>query len=204
MKRRVRVGIVGFGGAGMAQFAHFNGIPDSEVVAIYDPKPGGLSRAERFSNGTLITDSFDKFMRSDINAISVCSPDSTHADYILSAFEAGKHVVCEKPLSDSLDACRRILAAEAASKNVIAAVQHQMRFLPVHIKMKEMVTSGRLGQVCYAEGYYVHNLTRRASMYDDWRFTDVATPLVYSGCHFVDLLRWLLDAEVDEVSGMAN
>jgi predicted dehydrogenase len=50
----------------------------------------------------------------------------------------------------------------------------------------------------------VHNLVGRASQFDTWRFEDEATPLVYSGCHFVDLLRWLLDDEAVEVMGMAN
>jgi predicted dehydrogenase len=188
----------------MAQFGHFSSMPDSQVIAIYDPKPNGISRARSVAPAALATDSFEKFMASGVNTVAVCSPDSTHADYVVAAIEAGMHVVCEKPLTDSLDGCRRILIAEARADGVVAAVQHQMRFLPVHIGMKRLVKSGRLGRISYIEGYYVHNLTQRASLYDDWRFTDNATPLVYSGCHFVDLLRWLLEDEVEEVTGMAN
>jgi predicted dehydrogenase len=79
-----------------------------------------------------------------------------------------------------------------------------MRFLPVHLAMRDIIDRGELGAIAYIEGYYVHNLTERASLYDCWRFQDNATPLVYSGCHFVDLLRWLLFDEVVEVVGMAN
>jgi predicted dehydrogenase len=204
MDAALKVGIVGFGGAGIAQFGHFSNMRESQVVTIFDPKENGIKRARKIAPAVLATDNFEEFMTSGINTIAICSPDKTHADYVVAAIEAGKHVVCEKPLTDSLDACRRILSAEAKAKGVVAAVQHQMRFLPVHVEMKRLIESGRLGRICYVEGYYVHNLTRRAYLYDNWRFTDNATPLVYSGCHFVDLLRWLLQDEVEEVTGMAN
>jgi predicted dehydrogenase len=200
----LKVGIIGFGGAGMAQLGHFNNIAGSEVLAIYDPKPGGIARARSAAPHAKATGNLDEFLSLGINTVAVCSPDNTHADYIVAAIEAGKHVVCEKPLADSMEGCRKVLAAEAKSRGVVAAVQHQMRFLPVHVEMKRIIDSGRLGTISYIEGYYVHNLTSRAYLYDDWRSTDNATPLVYSGCHFVDLLRWLLNDEVEEVMAMSN
>jgi predicted dehydrogenase len=200
----LRVGIVGFGGAGIAQYLHFTSIPGSRVVGIFDPKSTGRARAKSLAPHVELPHSFAELLASDINVVAVCSPDRTHADYVVGALEAGKHVICEKPLTDSLEGCRRILQAEAAAKGVVGAVQHQMRYLPVHREMKQLIKSGSMGRIGYIEGYYVHNLTHRAFLYDDWRQTDNATPLVYSGCHFVDLLRWLLDDEVEEVMGMAN
>lgn len=204
MSVELTVGIVGFGGAGIAQLEHFNNIRNSRVVAIFDPHKSAIKRAGSVAPRVLATDNFDEFMASGINTIAVCSPDRTHAEYVVAALQAGKHVVCEKPLTDSLDGCSRMLKAEARAKSVVAAVQHQMRFLPVHVEMRRLIKSGKLGKISYIEGYYVHNLTSRAYLYDNWRFTDNATPLVYSGCHFVDLLRWLLQDEVEEVTGMSN
>lgn len=200
----LKVGIIGFGGAGMAQLWHFNQMSGCHVVAIYDPKPQGLDRAKLRAPGALATHDFNAFMASGINTVAVCSPDGTHADYVVAAIEAGLHVISEKPLTDSVDGYRRVLRAEAGNRGVVAAVQHQMRCLPVHVEMKRLIRSGNLGRISYLEGYYVHNLTERAFLYDNWRATDNATPLVYSGCHFVDLLRWLIDDEVEEVMGMAN
>lgn len=202
--KEIRIGIVGFGGAGMAEYSHFSKMPGCRVTAVYDPKPGGVQRAIDTDHSMFATSDFRQFMESEIDAIAVCSPDSSHADYLITALQSGRHVVVEKPLTDSLDGCRRILAAEANAKGLVAAVQHQMRFLPVHLGMKEIIEKRELGRISYIEGYYVHNLTERASRYDDWRFKENATPLVYSGCHFVDLLRWLLNDEVEEVMGMAN
>jgi len=198
-----KVGIVGFGGAGIAEFQHFNAL-GCEVRAVFDPKPAGRARATALSQTILTTDDFDVFLDSGIEVVAICSPDRTHAEYYVQSIRAGKHTISEKPLTDSIDGCRRILDAVREMPQCVAAVQHQMRFLPVHLEMKKLVQSGTLGRLSYLEGTYIHNLTARASLYDLWRFEDNATPLVYSGCHFVDLLRWLLDDEVVEVTGMAN
>jgi predicted dehydrogenase len=204
MNKRLTVGIVGFGGAGLAHYKHFSSIEEVKVKSVYDPNEEGLNRATTISKDLFITNSFNAFLQSDIDIVSICSPDKTHADYIIRSLEAGKHTLCEKPLTDSLDGCKRILLAEKKSSGCVAAVLHQMRFLPAHLKMKQIIKNGGLGRLCYIEGYYVHNLTERAVLYDKWRFEDRATPLVYSGCHFVDLLRWLLDEEAVDVVAMAN
>ncbi len=199
----LKIGIVGFGGAGMAQYGHFYSL-GCPVTAVFDPHAAGQQRARNFSGGMLVTGDFDQFLAADLDAVSICSPDRTHADYYARSLRAGKHTIAEKPLTDSLDGCREILAAMRERPDCVAATQHQMRFLPVHLEMRRLLQARQLGQLSYLEGYYIHNLTQRASLYDRWRFEDNATPLIYSGCHFVDLLRWLLDDEVVEVSGMAN
>src|SRR5439155_26498589 len=71
-------------------------------------------------------------------------------------------------------------------------------------KVHGAIRSGALGRLSYLEGYYVHNLTRRAFANDLSRRSDNATPLVYSGCHFVDLLRWFAGADIVEVFAAAN
>ncbi|NJK81323.1 MAG: Gfo/Idh/MocA family oxidoreductase [Chloroflexaceae bacterium] len=200
----LKVGFVGFGGAALAQYRAFHLLDGCRVTAVYDPRPGGRTRARNLSPTLFITDDFDAFLNSGIDIVSVCSPDRTHAEYMARSLAAGKHVISEKPLTDALEGCQTILHAEQQAPDCVAAVQHQMRFLPIHQEMKRIIRRGELGKISYIEGYYVHNLTTRANAYDTWRFEDNATPLVYSGCHFVDLLRWLLDDEVVEVAGMAN
>jgi predicted dehydrogenase len=201
----LRVGIVGFGGAGMAHAWYFNRVPGCRVTAVFDPNVGGLARAraDKHNDGWALFDDLEGFLESDIDVVSVCAPDSTHATYIVAALEHGKHVICEKPLASSLEDCRRILQAVERSDRV-AAVLHQMRFIPLYRKVKGILESGELGNAFYLEGAYVHDLTSRASQFDDWRFRENATPLVYSGCHFVDLLRWFANEEAVEVSGFAN
>lgn len=198
-----RIGIVGFGGAGMALYKHFNNFPECSVTSIFDVKEKAFERARSFSNELLITNEFNEFINS-IDIVIISSPDSTHADYLSRSVKAGKHVLCEKPLTDSVEGMRLILDAIKENPQVIVGVQHQMRCLPIHREIKKILENNILGKVGYIEGYYVHNLTERAFENDTWRLDEKVTPLIYSGIHFVDLLRWLMDDEIVEVCGMSN
>ena len=112
---QLRVGIVGFGGAGMAQFGHFKRMEGCEVRAVLDTKPNGLERAAKLDSHLCLVDDWETFLSTGINTVAICSPDQTHAEYIIKAVSAGLHTVCEKPLCDSLDSCEKILAAASAN-----------------------------------------------------------------------------------------
>ncbi len=198
-----KVGIVGFGGAGMALYQHFNDFNECNVVSIFDIKENAFERARSISDQLFLTNDFEVFLKS-IDIVIISSPDSTHADYLAQSVRAGKHVLCEKPLTDSVEGMRLILEAIKENPQVVVGVQHQMRCLPIHTEVKKLLLKNELGKVGYIEGYYVHNLTTRAFENDTWRFDEKVTPLIYSGIHFIDVLRWMMDDEIVEVSGMAN
>jgi predicted dehydrogenase len=199
----MRIGIIGFGGAGRAHYSYFSCIPGCTVTKVYDPKPAGLQRAAAMIPGVTCCDSLEEFWK-DLDAVTVCSPDSTHADYIVGAIDHGLPVLCEKPLTDSLEGIRKIVAAAAKAKTTVA-VLHQMRHTHMNEAARNLISSGELGAISLMEGYYVHNLVTRSWLYDDWRRTDNATPMVYAGCHFVDLLRWYAGGkQMVEVYAAAN
>jgi len=198
----LKIGIIGFGGAGAAHAAYFACLPGCVVTKIHDPKPERLDNAKEHFSHVDRHATLDDFW-GDLDAVSICTPDSTHADYIVAALRQGLHVLCEKPLTDSVEGIRKIKTAAANSNRVVACL-HQMRFVPLFQKVKAVLNAKGLGAVSYMEGYYVHNLVHRAFVNDDWRRRDNATPLVYSGCHFVDLLRWFANEEITEVFAAAN
>ena len=202
MENKLRIGILGFGGAGTAHAGYFSCLPHCVVTKIFNPKFERLEHAKKLFPQAERHLTLDDFWR-DLDAVSICTPDATHADYIVAALAHGLHVLCEKPLTDSEAGIRKIKAAAAKSDRVVACL-HQMRFVPLFQKVKAVLQAKELGAVSYMEGYYVHNLTQRAFVNDDWRRRDNATPLVYSGCHFVDLLRWLANEDVVEVFAAAN
>lgn len=107
--------IIVFEGAGRALFRHFNSLDGCEARAVFDPRTDALNRARRFLSSILITEDLCKFLESDIDRVAVCSPDSPHAGHIAKSLEAGKHTVCEKPLTDVLEGCRKILQVEQDS-----------------------------------------------------------------------------------------
>lgn len=198
----LRVGILGFGGAGLAHASYFACVPDCRVTKVFDTKPAGLVRATALAPAVAVCADLERFWP-ELDAVSVCTPDATHAEYVVAALERGLHVLCEKPLTDSLDGLRKMLAAEARAGRTLA-VLHQMRFVPLHRAIKRAVSAGRLGALSYLEGYYVSDLTERAFAYDDSRRAGNSTPLVHAGCHFVDLLRWFAGSEIEEVWAASN
>jgi predicted dehydrogenase len=198
----LRIGIIGFGGAGQAHLRYFDCIPGCRVTKVLDPKPGGRDRARATGRAIEIHETAERFWP-DLDAVSVCSPDATHAEWIVQSLGRNLHTVCEKPLTDSVEGIRAIRRAAQHSTAVVAVV-HQMRFVPLHQKMRDAVRAGELGIVSYLEGYYVHDLRERAFVNDDWRRQMNATPMVYCGCHFVDLLRWISGEEVIEAFAAAN
>jgi predicted dehydrogenase len=199
----LRIGIIGFGGAGQAHVFYWSCVAGCRVTKIFDPKPTAAERAEGRGLSALFVADLERFWP-DLDAVVVCTPDSTHAGYIVAALGRGLHVLVEKPLCDSIEGLAAIQRAAAAAPAQVVAVVHQMRFVPLHQRVKALAGTGALGPLSYLEGYYVHDLTTRAFGNDRWRETDNATPLVYSGCHFVDLLRWFAGEEIVEVFAAAN
>jgi predicted dehydrogenase len=199
----MRVGIIGFGGSGQAHAFYWSCVAGCRVTKVFDPNPAAAARAAAHAPRAAFHTDLEPFW-SDLDAVVVCTPDSTHAGYVVAALERRLHVLVEKPLTDSLAGVRTIRRAAAAAPAQVVAVLHQMRFVPLHQRIQSLAASGALGDLSYLEGYYVHDLTSRAFETDRWRETDNATPLVYSGCHFVDLLRWIAADEIVDVFAAAG
>jgi predicted dehydrogenase len=199
----LRIGIIGFGGAGQAHAFYWSCIAGCRISKIFDPKPAAAERAASRAPAVRFCADEDTFWP-DLDAVVVCTSDGSHARFIVAALNRGVHVLVEKPLTDSIEGLRAIRRAAAAAPAQVVAVVHQMRFVPLHRRIKSLIEGGTLGVLSYLEGYYVHDLTERAFANDRWREEENATPLVYSGCHFVDLLRWLAGEEIVEVFASAG
>lgn len=198
----LKIGILGYGGAGIAHYFYYSRIPGCEVTKIFDIKQEGQDRAKATCSEVYGSSDLKKFWQ-NLDAVSICTPDSTHADYIVEALSQGLHVLCEKPLTHSVEGIRKIKLAAQKSDQIVAILQ-QMRFVPLHQKIKALLEKGRLGTISYLEGYYVHNLIERAFRFDNWREEGEATPLIYAGCHFVDLMRWFANDEIEEIHAFSN
>jgi predicted dehydrogenase len=208
MPERIRVAIIGMGGAGLAQISYFRQISDVEVVRVMDPHLEKV--AERLTMRQIApvpaTDCLEDILGDpSIDLVSVCTPDSTHADYSVAVLEAGKHLLCEKPLADNLENCLRIIEARKRSGK-IGAVQHQFRFEPWFRKAGELVRAGAVGRVVAVHGDYIHNLRERSRLFHPWRFEgpDAHALIPAAGVHFIDLFRWMVGSEIVQVSATGN
>jgi predicted dehydrogenase len=166
-QQKVRVGVLGAGA--WARHAHLPGYRRDarcEVVAIADPQID-LARdaAREFAIPTATADAGELFGRDDIDAIDVCTPSATHFELAWKAIEAGKHVLCEKPVAyDFRDTLRaRDLAR---SKGLKTKVGLTFRYSPAMRYMRELVAEGFIGTPFIFNGYEQNS-----------QWLDPATPL---------------------------
>jgi len=136
-----------------------------------------------------VTDAEEILNNPEIEAVSIALPDQMHRDYVIRALRAGKHVLCEKPMALKLDECREMIAV-AKETGKFLMVGQVCRFTPAFAKAKELVDSGEIGELFFAESEYAHDYSK---MKASWRFDPKAPRhgMIGGGCHAVDLLRWI-------------
>lgn len=158
----VKIGIVGRGFMGSMHLGAYASIPGAEVVAVCDTDQKKLkadaSAAGNIAVSSAQTDwdkvtwypSLDAMLKNPaIDVVDITLPTYLHADAVVKAFGAGKHVICEKPMAlTSKDAKRMIDAAKKAHKRLF--VGHCIRYWPAYAKAREMVQSGKYGKVVSA------------------------------------------------------
>lgn len=191
----VRVGVIGCGGIGFHHLKHLLQINSVEVEAGCDINPSTL---ERFGNEaglpkkSLYRDYRQLLKQSDVEAVVVCLPNRLHATVTVEAFEAGKHVYCEKPMAANLSEAKRMVdAAERSGGKLQIGLQY--RFRRDSQVLKNHVDDGELGEVYYAKCGWL----RRSGIpgWGSWftRRKDAgAGPIFDIGVHVLDLTLWLM------------
>ena len=149
----VKFGILG---CGNASSYHTLGIkkdpnPNIKFIAAFDIDEKNLNRVAIRNKLTPYTD-LDKFLQSDIEAVLLLVPHYLHAELTEKIAEAGKHVLCEKPMACSLEECDRMIKATKKA-NVKLMIAENHRFLPVHNYIKTLLDKGFIGDVLLARTY---------------------------------------------------
>ncbi|MFX1304233.1 MAG: Gfo/Idh/MocA family protein [Promethearchaeota archaeon] len=149
----VKFGILGCGNA--SNF-HILGIkkdhnPNIKFIAAYDINENNLNRVSKRNKLTPYTN-LDEFLHSDIEAVLLLIPHYLHADLTEKIADAGKHILCEKPMACTLEECDRMIkATERAGVKFMIAENH--RFLPVHRYIKTLLNKDFIGDVFLARTY---------------------------------------------------
>lgn len=136
------------------------------------------------------TDDYDAMLaRPEVGIVAIYTPDSEHAGHIIKAFEAGKDVICTKPIVNSLDAARQVLEAGRRSGRRLIVGQSTRFFEPFR-RQRAAFERGEFGDVELADAHYVHRMDWYYKK-SPWAATD--TDWVFLGLsHPLDLLRWYL------------
>ena len=195
MKDKLRVGIIGVGGIGFDQ--HLPGwlkVPLAEIVAGADVSLVALDRAKtRFSIPHVFQDWRDLVAMEELDVVDICTPNRMHGPMTLAALEAGKHVLCEKPLATSSAEVRAIItAAEKAGKLVMSA--QNLRFESASMELKRMADAGTFGEIYYARAQWLRRrmLPPRPTFIE--KRLSGGGPIFDLGVHILDLAYWLMGA----------
>ncbi|KAA3658948.1 MAG: gfo/Idh/MocA family oxidoreductase [Calditrichaeota bacterium] len=145
----VRLGIVGLGYWGPNFERTFTNLQDSKIMAVCDLNEDRLRYAEGKIPGVFATQSVDDMLdKNSIDAVIISTPTKTHFEIAKKVLEAGLHVFVEKPLATSTQECQ-LLVDLAEKQRKILFVGHLFLYNTAVKKMKELVTSGDLGNICY-------------------------------------------------------
>jgi myo-inositol 2-dehydrogenase/D-chiro-inositol 1-dehydrogenase len=190
----IRLAIIGAGVMGSDHARIFaEEVPGVALQVISD---ADLARAKTAANqygaAHALTDGFAAITRPDVDAVVIAAPDSFHAPLTLACIAAGKPVLCEKPLSQDLNECLQVLAAEEKRGKRLVQVGFMRRFDPGYAEMKSGLAQGLIGKALL-----LHCQHRNvAAAYDARPEMAIAN----SAPHEYDIARWLLDAEFTAVS----
>lgn len=145
--------------------------------------------------------------RDDIDLVDICTPGDTHAEIAIAALEAGKHVLCEKPLANSVNEAERMTAAAEASakQGVFAMCGFSYRRTPALALAKRMVEEGRLGTIRHVRAQYLQDWLTDENAPMTWRLDKSKSgsgSLGDIGAHSIDMAQWLTGQKISGVSAL--
>ncbi|MCL6455115.1 MAG: Gfo/Idh/MocA family oxidoreductase [Alicyclobacillus sp.] len=191
----MRFGIVSFAHMHAYSYAEcLKALEGAELAAVADEDEGrGRAAAQRF--GAAYFRDYQDLLRLDLDGVIICSENARHAEMVVAAAEAGKHVLCEKPIATSVPDAQRMIDA-CREKGVHLQIAFPCRFNPPVRRVKEAVARGALGRILAIRG------TNRGQNPGGWfanRELSGGGAVLDHTVHVVDLMRWYLGAEVKEV-----
>ena len=207
----VRYGVIGVGA--IAQRRHIPECcanPNSELVALADPVADRAESVCKYFGGKskCYTDYKEMLKDPNVDAVVVSGPNSLHAPQSIEALQAGKHVLCEKPMATTREEAKAMMAAaDKAGKFLMIGLNQ--RLMSPHRRAKEILDSGRLGKVLAFRTAFQHPGPESWSVDGggSWFFQKGAAFMGVTGdlgVHKADLLRWLLGQEFTEVGGFIS
>jgi len=204
--KKYNVGIIGYGWASQAHIAAVNATPQAQVTALYSSRPQDSAQISARHGGQIACYTDLNAMLSDpsLQIVSVCSYPDQHADHIVAAAQAGKHVIIEKPITLSLPDARRVAQAIDAAR-VRACVCFEGRFSSQLAVTKAVIEQGLLGKLHYGEADYYHGIGPWYGQYR-WNTTTESggSSLLSAGCHAVNALMLCLGPDVESVTSMTT
>jgi len=193
------IGIIGTGRMGERHALAYEKISNANLIGFADIIPEKSQKlAEQFGKKNYSVDEIlnDK----NINAIHICTPNSSHFKTTLKAIRSGKHVLVEKPMALTIEDCE-IMISEAKKFNVNLMIGHTYRHYPSSLKVKELLDSGIIGEVKLVLGYSLDpgQISGKGKT-PDWALShEMGGGVFFDAIHGIDLFRNWFNAEISQV-----
>lgn len=213
----IRIGMVGYAFMGRAHSQAWRSVNRFFDVPLQAELTGICGRdhdrtaaaATRLGWASYETDWRVLVERDDIDLIDICTPGDTHAEIALAALQAGKHVLCEKPLANTVDEARAMTdaARDAAARGVRSMCGFTYRRVPAVAMMARMFADGRIGELRQLRAQYLQDWLADASAPMTWRLDAERAGLGALGdigSHIVDMVQYVTGERVAAVSGFTE
>jgi predicted dehydrogenase len=195
----MRVGIIGAGLQCRRRAPVINASRDDKLVAIASKHLHDAEEMARQFDCEAVSTWQDVIRRDDVDSVIVCTPPHVHAEISIAALNAGKHVLCEKPLCRTMDEAKAMLqVAEAANRTLKCGFNH--RHHPAIREAKRLLDRGDLGRPLFARCRY--GICGRPDYQNEWRADPAQAAggqFLEQGTHALDLFRWFLGEPAEVV-----
>lgn len=206
----LRVAIVGTGNISHNHIQGYQAMGERcQIVALVDiyPEKAEEKKARYGLHQARVYSSHQQMLEEEreLDIVDVCTPPYVHAEISIHALNAGKHVLCEKPMAASLEECDAMIAAQKTSGKMLSIIA-QNRFTDAFWRLKAAVDSGLAGKICHAQ---VDSFWWRGHCYYDlwWRGTwekEGGGCTLNHAVHHIDAIQWMLGFPTEVVAMMSN
>jgi len=202
----IKWGIIGCGTIADVQMAPaINKASNAQLVSVMSRS---LKKAKLFAkkhNAKEYCDDLDKFLQnSKIDVVYIATPPALHCRQTVKAAQFGKHVLCEKPMSTTIDDAKKMIET-CENNKVKLMIGFMMRFHSCHLKARDIIKEGLLGKIVLTRAQFSYNYT--SSSEPSWLVKPSLSgggPLMDVGVHCLDLLNFLLEEKITEIAGFTD
>jgi predicted dehydrogenase len=186
---KLGVGVLGLH-EGRTLLVAMDRVEHARAVAGCDLRPEKIEAARGDCPDVFFTGSYEEMLaRPDVDIVAIFTPDHLHGRHVVQAFEAGKHVICTKPLVNSIQDARAVLAASRKTGCKLLVGQ-STRFFESFRRQRQAYEQGQVGELEFVDAHYIH---RMDWFYEKSPWAIDATDWIFLGMsHPVDLIRWYM------------
>jgi predicted dehydrogenase len=199
--KKIKAGVIGLGFIGVAHVEALRRLNFVEVEAVADDASVVQSKAEMLGVGKNYSDYKKMLEDPAIDSVHICTPNHLHYTMAKDALNAGKHVVCEKPLTTSVAEAAELVKL-AADKNLVNATNFNIRFYPLMHELKSCIEKGDFGNIFSVHGSYLQDWLFYSTDYN-WRLEPALSgdsrAVADIGSHWMDLCEFVTGLKIVEV-----